>query len=223
MATPPIVSPEDWTAARDALLVEEKAHTRAGDALAAKRRRMPRMRVRNDYRFEAPGGAEVTLLDLFEGRSQLIVYRFFMDPDMSSYPERGCIGCSFGMDQMGHRAHLHARDVTYAVVSRGEQEHLQAYRERMGWDFPWYTIRDEFDADLGVREWHGTNVFLRDGEDVYRTYFVDGRGDAQLSDTWSLLDVTPYGRQETWEDAPEGTPQTEPYQWWRYHDQYDGS
>jgi predicted dithiol-disulfide oxidoreductase (DUF899 family) len=220
MTIPEIVSAEDWTAARDALLVEEKAHTRAGDALAAKRRRMPAMRVRNDYRFEAPGGADVTLLDLFEGRSQLIVYRFFMDPGMDAYPERGCPGCSMEMDQLAHLAHLNARGVTYAVASRGSQEHLQAFRATMGWGFPWYTILDDFDTDFGVGEWHGTNVFLREGDDVYRTYYVHDRGDSQLGSTWSLLDITPYGRQEQWEDSPAGWPQTEPYQWWRYHDRY---
>jgi predicted dithiol-disulfide oxidoreductase (DUF899 family) len=91
----------------------------------------------------------------------------------------------------------------------------------MSWDFPWYTITDSFDHDFGVPEWHGTNVFLRDDEDrIYRTYFVDSRGDGELGTVWTYLDLTPYGRQETWEDSPEGWPQSEPYQWWDYHDRY---
>jgi predicted dithiol-disulfide oxidoreductase (DUF899 family) len=161
------------------------------------------------------------LLDLFDGRRQLVLYRFFMDPNMSSYPERGCKGCSLGADQLGNLAHLRARDTNYVAVSRGAQEHLQRYRERMGWTFPWYTTLDDFSEDFGVGEWHGTNVFLRDDEDrIYRTYFVAARGD-EHGDLWTFLDLTPYGRQEEWEDSPEGWPQTPPYQWWRYHDQYE--
>ena len=104
---------------------------------------------------------------------------------------------------------------------RGEQEHLQRYRENMGWQFPWYTLRDDFDADHDVGQWHGTNVFLRDGDDVYRTYFIDARGDEALGSTWSFLDITPYGRQEAWEDSPENWPQTPPYTWGGWHDKYD--
>jgi predicted dithiol-disulfide oxidoreductase (DUF899 family) len=219
-AMPEIVSPEEWQAARERLLVQEKEVTRARDALAAARRRMPMVAVEKEYRFEGPDGP-ATLLDLFDGRHQLIVYRFFMDPDMSSYPERGCPGCSFGADQLGHLAHLRARDTNYVAVSRGTQEHLQRYRSHMGWEFPWYTITDSFDADFDVPEWHGTNVFLRDDADrIHRTYFVDKRGDGELGPVWTYLDLTPYGRQETWEDSPEGRPQSEPYQWWDYHDRY---
>jgi predicted dithiol-disulfide oxidoreductase (DUF899 family) len=93
----------------------------------------------------------------------------------------------------------------------------------MGWEIPWYTITDGWDADHGVDEWHGTNVFLREGDQVLRTYFVDARGDEALGSTWSHLDLTPFGRQEDWEDSPEGTPQSEPYTWWRYHDAYEGA
>jgi predicted dithiol-disulfide oxidoreductase (DUF899 family) len=220
LPTPKIVSPEEWEAARAALLVKEKEVTRARDALAAARRRMPMVLVEKAYRFEGPDGP-ATLLDLFDGRRQLVLYRFFMDPGMSSYPERGCKGCSLGADQLGNLAHLRARDTNYVAVSRGAQEHLQRYRERMGWTFPWYTTLDDFSEDFGVGEWHGTNVFLRDDEDrIYRTYFVADRGD-EHGDLWTFLDLTPYGRQEEWEDSPEGWPQTPPYQWWRYHDQYE--
>ncbi len=220
MNGPQIVSPAEWEEARQQLLVKEKEITRARDALAAERRRMPMSKVEKDYRFEGPEG-EVGLLDLFDGRRQLIVYRFFMDPGMKSYPERGCPGCSFGADQIANLAHLRARDTNYVAVSAGAQEHLQRYREHMGWDFPWYTTTDDFSVDHGVEEWHGTNVFLRDGDEVYRTYFVNSRGDEALGSTWSHLDLTPFGRQEEWEDSPEGYPQTPPYQWWNYHDRYD--
>jgi predicted dithiol-disulfide oxidoreductase (DUF899 family) len=217
---PEIVSPAEWEDARQQLLVKEKEHTRARDALAAERRRMPMTAVEKDYRFEGPEG-EVGLLDLFDGRRQLIIYRFFMDPGMDSYPERGCPGCSFGADQLSHLAHLRARDTNYVAVSAGAQEHLQRYRELMGWGFPWYTTTDDFSVDHGVEEWHGTNVFLRDGDQVFRTYFIDARGDEALGSTWSFLDITPLGRQEEWEDSPEGYPQTPPYQWWNYHDRYE--
>jgi predicted dithiol-disulfide oxidoreductase (DUF899 family) len=220
MNTPPVVSPEEWTAAREELLVEEKKLTRARDALAAKRRRMPRMAVEKDYRFEGPDGP-ASLLDLFEGRRQLIVYRFFFDPGMDNYPERGCPGCSFLADQVSHLAHLNARDTTLAYVSRAPQREIQRLKTQMGWEqIPWYTVTDSFDADFGVDEWHGTNAFIRDGERIFRTYFIDARGDEALGTTWSFLDMSPLGRQEEWEDSPEGYPQTPPYQWWRYHDQY---
>ena len=124
-------------------------------------------------------------------------------------------------DQLGNLLHLRERDTRFVAVSRGEQEHLQRYREQMGWEFPWYTLRDDFDADHDVAEWHGTNVFLRDGDEAYRTYFIDARGDEALGSTWSFLDITPYGRQEEWEDSPEAWPQTPPYTWGGWHDRYD--
>ena len=220
MNTPPVVPPEEWQAAREELLVEEKKLTRARDALAAKRRRMPRMAVEKDYRFDGPDG-RVSLLDLFDGRRQLIVYRYFFDPGMDSYPERGCPGCSFGADQVAHLAHLNARDTTLAFASRAPQTEIQRWKTQMGWDqIPWYTITDDFDADFGVDEWHGTNAFIRDGERIFRTYFIDARGDEAMGSTWSYLDITALGRQEEWEDSPEGYPQTPAYEWWNWHDEY---
>jgi predicted dithiol-disulfide oxidoreductase (DUF899 family) len=219
MNMPPVVSPEEWDAAREELLVKEKEVTRARDALAAERRRMPRMAVEKSYEFDGPDG-RVGLPDLFEGRRQLVVYRFFYDPGMESYPERGCGGCSFLADQVAHLAHLNARDTTLVFVSRAPQDLIASWKERMGWDMPWYTITDDFDADFGVDEWHGTNAFFRDGDDVYRTYFIDSRGDEHMGSTWAYLDMTALGRQEEWEDSPEGYPQTAPYQWWNYHDAY---
>ena len=223
-----IVSAEEWKAAREELLVEEKKLTRARDALAAKRRRMPMMAVDKDYEFEGPDG-RVSLLDLFEGRRQLIVYRAFYGPEVTSYaeggayPERACEGCSLVADQVSRLAHLNARDTTLAYVSRAPQAEIQGLKKRNGWEMPWYTITDDFDADFGVDEWHGHNAFIRDGDRVLRTYFIDGRGDEALGTTWSYLDMTALGRQEEWEDSPEGYPQTPPYEWWNYADAYDNA
>jgi predicted dithiol-disulfide oxidoreductase (DUF899 family) len=225
MNKPPIVSPQEWETARQQLLVKEKQLTRARDALAAERRRMPWMAVEKTYRFEGPKGP-ATLADLFEGRRQLIVYRAFYGPEVTtyasggSYPERACVGCSFLADQVAHVAHLHARNTTLAFASRAPQPEIQGLKERMGWHMPWYTITGDFDADFGVHEWHGTNAFLRDGDQIFRTYFVNSRGDEQMGSTWNYLDITALGRQEEWEDSPEGYPQTRPYQWWNYHDAY---
>jgi predicted dithiol-disulfide oxidoreductase (DUF899 family) len=222
MKTPPIVSREEWEAAREELLVKEKQLTRARDALAADRRRMPWLAVEKEYAFDGPRG-KASLLDLFEGRRQLIVYRFFYDPGMKSFPEAGCPGCSFLADQVAHLAHLNARDTTLVFVSRAPQEDIARWKARMGWDIPWFTVTDDFDADFGVDEWHGTNAFVRDGASVYRTYFVNERGDEAMGSTWAYLDITALGRQEDWEDSPQGYPQTPPYQWWRLHDEYAAS
>jgi predicted dithiol-disulfide oxidoreductase (DUF899 family) len=228
MNTPPIVSAEDWKAAREKLLAKEKELTRARDALAAERRRMPWLAVEKEYEFDGPDG-KANLLDLFEGRRQLIVYRFFYEPGITtyaregdSYPERACVGCSMVADQVAHVAHLNARDTTLAFVSRAPQAEIQRLKERMGWNIPWYTLTDDFDADFDVGEWHGHNAFLRDGERIFRTYFIDARGDEALGSTWSYLDMTALGRQEAWEDSPEGYPQTPPYKWWNYHDAHEG-
>jgi predicted dithiol-disulfide oxidoreductase (DUF899 family) len=220
MNTPPIVSPQEWRAARDEMLVKEKELTRARDALAAERRRMPWMEVEKKYAFDGPNGP-ASLHDVFDGRRQLIVYRFFFDPDVDGWPEKGCPGCSMVADQVAHPTHLNARDTTLAFASRAPQPEIERLKARMGWEIPWYTITDEFDTDFGVREWHGTNAFLRDGDRVFRTYFIDSRGDEAMGSTWSYLDITALGRQEEWEDSPEGYPQTPPYGWWRRHDEYD--
>ena len=220
MNAPPIVSPQEWEAAREALLVKEKELTRARDALAAERRRMPRMAVEKDYRFDGPDGP-ASLLDLFAGRRQLVVYRFFFEPGVEGWPERGCGGCSFLADQVSHLAHLNARDTTLVFVSRAPQENIERMKARMGWEMPWYTLTDEFDTDFGVGEWHGTNAFIREGDDVFRTYFTNSRGDEAMGTTWAYLDMTALGRQEEWEDSPDGYPQGPPYQWWNYHDEYE--
>ncbi|MEU1805770.1 DUF899 domain-containing protein [Streptomyces sp. NPDC019937] len=219
MKTPPIVSPQEWEEARRELLVEEKRLTRAHDALAAKRRRMPWVAVEKPYAFEGPEGT-VSLLDLFKGRRQLIVYRAFFEPGVYGWPDHACRGCSMVADHVGDLAHLHARGTTLVFASRAPQRNIEAVKARMGWTMPWYTITDDFDADFDVDEWHGTNAFIRDGDRVFRTYFINARGDEALGNTWSYLDMTALGRQETWEDSPEGYPQTPPYDWWNWHDAY---
>jgi len=218
--TPDVVSPEAWEKARLEMLVKEKELTRARDALAAARRRMPWQAVERDYSFEGPQG-RVSLREMFEGRPQLIVYRAFYEPGVFGWPEHGCRGCSLGADQVSHLAHLNARDTTLAYASRAPQEAIKGLKQRMEWDVPWYTITDEFDKDFGVDEWHGHNVFFRDAEErIFRTYFINNRGDEAMGTLWSYLDLTPLGRQEQWEDSPEGYPQSEPYKWWNWHDAY---
>jgi predicted dithiol-disulfide oxidoreductase (DUF899 family) len=218
MSTPPIVSQQDWNAALAQLLVKEKVLTRARDALAAERRRMPWVAVEEEYEFEGPAGT-LSLLDLFEGRRQLIVYRAFLEPGVHGWPEHACIGCSMVADQVAHVAHLHARDTTLVFASRAPQPDIARVKARMGWEMPWYTMTDGFDADFGVDEYHGTNAFIRDDDRVFRTYFVNNRGDEAMGSTWSYLDLTALGRQEEWEDSPDGYPQTKPYEWWIWHDE----
>ena len=151
MKTPPIVSPEEWESALQHLLLKEKALTHARDALAAERRRMPWLTVEKEYEFDGPRG-KASLLDLFEGRRQLIVYRAFFEPGVYGWPEHACRGCSFVADQVAHLAHLNARDTTLAFVSRAPQMHIERLKTRMNWQMPWYTITDTFDTDFGVEE-----------------------------------------------------------------------
>jgi predicted dithiol-disulfide oxidoreductase (DUF899 family) len=230
MNLPPVVTAEEWQVARDALLAKEKEATRARDELAAERRTLPRVRIDKDYVFDGPAG-KATLLDLFEGRTQLLLYHFMFGPNQ----EAGCDGCSMFVDQIGHLAHLHARGTSFALVSRAPIEKLEAYRKRMGWTIPWYSsFKSDFNIDFGVGpetpqegvyqdgESFGLSVFLRDGEDTYRTYFTTARGAEALGSVWTFLDLTPLGRQEVWEDSPAGYPQTKPYEWWRRHDEYEG-
>ncbi|HMA49553.1 MAG TPA: DUF899 domain-containing protein [Magnetospirillaceae bacterium] len=220
MQTPPIVSPENWETAYQQMLVKEKAFTRSRDALAAERRRMPWMKVEKAYEFDGPDG-KASLLDLFEGRRQLVVYRAFFEPGVFGWPDNACRGCSLGADQVGHLAHLNARDTTLAYISRAPQPDIARLKAKKGWEqIPWYSITDSFDADFGVAEWHGHNVFFRDGDQIFRTYFVNNRGDEALGTVWSYLDLTAMGRQELWEDSPEGYPQSQTYKWWNWHDNY---
>ena len=218
--TPPIVSPTEWKAARERLLGKEKAMLRAHDALAAERRRMPWMAVEKEYVFDGPDG-KASLLDLFGGRRQLVIYRAFFEPGVHGWPEHACVGCSLMADQVSNLVHLNARDTTLVFASRGPQAEIARLKARMGWHhIPWYTITDGFDADFDVGEWHGHNAFIRDGERLFRTYFVNARGDEAMGSLWSYLDMTALGRQELWEDSPAGYPQTEPYKWWHWNDSY---
>jgi predicted dithiol-disulfide oxidoreductase (DUF899 family) len=214
-----VVSAQQWDAAHQELLIKEKELMRARDALAAERRRMPWMAVEKSYEFEGPVG-KASLLDLFDGRRQLIIYRAFFEPDVHGWPEHACIGCSMMADHVGNLAHLNARDTTLVFASRAPQADIARVKARMGWQMPWYTITDDFDVDFDVHEWHGHNAFIHDGARIFRTYFINNRGDEAMGTTWSYLDMTALGRQEKWEDSPEGYPQSAPYEWWSWHDEY---
>ena len=225
MNLPEVVSEAEWQAAREKLLAKEKAATRARDTLAAERRRLPMVPIEKEYVFEGPNG-KATLLDLFEGRRQLLVYHFMFAPGVEGWPEAGCDGCSMVVDGVGHLAHLHARDTSFALVSRAPLANIESYRRRMGWTLPWFSSAgSDFNVDFGVTtergEIFGLSVFLRDGDRVFRTYFTSGRGVEALGSVWTFLDLTPLGRQEDWEDSPPGWPQTPRYGWWRRHDEYD--
>jgi predicted dithiol-disulfide oxidoreductase (DUF899 family) len=211
---PEIVSPEQWQAAREALLAKEKELMKAADHLAAERRRLPMVRFDATYRFETADGPK-SLRDLFEGRRQLIVYHFMLHPG----DEAGCPGCSLLVDNMPHLAHLHARDVTLTLVSPATLPEIERYRTRMGWDVPWASAHGSaFTEDCGVGRGFGVSVFLRDGDDVYRTYFTSGRGGETFMSSHRYLDITPLGRQEAWEEESRGG--DAPSSWWRRHDEY---
>jgi predicted dithiol-disulfide oxidoreductase (DUF899 family) len=224
MERPRVVSENEWSSARDALLAKEKAATRALDALAAERRRLPMVRIEKSYRFESPRGA-ASLVDLFEGRRQLILYHFMFAPGVDGWPDTGCPGCSMFVDQIGHQAHFHARDTSLALVSLAPLAQLETYRRRMGWTIPWYSSAgSDFNRDFGLTrddgETFGLSVFVHDGEKVFRSYFTSDRGVEALGSVWTFLDLTPLGRQEEWEDSPSDVPQEPPFQWWRRHSEY---
>jgi predicted dithiol-disulfide oxidoreductase (DUF899 family) len=222
---PPIVSDADWQAAHRQLLAKEKAATRARDALAAERRQQPVVRIEKDYVFEGAQG-KAGLVDLFDSARQLVLYHFMFAPGVDGWPDAGCPGCSMFVDQVGHLAHLRARNTAFCLVSRAPYPKLEQYRRRMGWNIPWFSSEgSDFNADFGVTraggETFGLSVFLRDGARVYRSYFTAGRGVEALGSVWTFLDLTPLGRQEAWEKSPPGWPQTEPYTWWKRHDEYE--
>jgi predicted dithiol-disulfide oxidoreductase (DUF899 family) len=227
MNLPQVVSKTEWEAAREKLLVKEKEATRARDALAAERRRLPMVQINKDYIFEGPNG-RTSLLGLFDGRRQLIIYHFMFAPGVNGWPSAGCGGCSMFVDNIGHLAHLHARDTSLVLVSRAPLAKIGPYKEDMGWTVPWFSsFGSDFNVDFGVTtnegEKFGLSVFLRDGDNVYRTYFTSGRGVEALGSTWTFLDLTPLGRQEDWEESPAGWPQTPRYEWWRRHDEYEAA
>ncbi|MGE0241391.1 MAG: DUF899 domain-containing protein [Parvibaculaceae bacterium] len=209
---PPVVTEAEWRAVRGRLLAKEKAATRALDALAAERRRLPMVRLARAYHFDGARG-RVTLHQLFEKRRQLIVYHFMFAPDWAS----ACPGCARRIDDVGQLAHLHARETTFAAVALAPYARLAKLRKRKRWSVPFYSSAGgSFNADMGVTaggdEDFGLSVFLRDEEHVYRTYFTTGRG-VESAGFRHLLDLTPYGRQEEWEDSPVGWPQSPTHGW----------
>jgi predicted dithiol-disulfide oxidoreductase (DUF899 family) len=242
---PQIASRDDWLAARLELLQQEKALSRRRDEVNAARRRLPMVEITQDYRFTGPRGA-ATLLDLFEGRRQLLVYHFMFDPEW----DEGCPSCSYLTDNIGQLSHLHARDTTLALVSRAPYEKLAAYRTRMGWGVPWYSSSgSSFNYDFHVTidpevapveynyldqagleaknaawkgwtgEQPGTSAFLRQGERVFHTYSHYERGGDILINTYNWLDQTALGRQEDWEQ-PAGRSDGPAMHWVRRHDRY---
>jgi predicted dithiol-disulfide oxidoreductase (DUF899 family) len=231
---PAVASREEWLAARLALLRREKEHTRMRDALSAERRRLPMVRVEKDYRFRTPSG-EKRLVDLFEGRPQLVIHHFMW----IDRADEGCPGCSMLVDTVGNLVHLNAANTTLAFVSRAPIEKLEAFRRRMGWTTPivssagtdfnfdfhvtldpsrgatTYNFRDV--REMGgmmasyVGDLPGVSVFLRDGDDVYHTYSAYARGTEHESNVFGYLDFTPLGRQDGRDVQP----------WARLHDRYD--
>lgn len=239
MNLPPIASQDEWLVARRALLAREKDLTRARDALNETRRELPMVEITKPYAFEGSSGT-ASLLDLFEGRRQLIVQHFMFDPTW----QEGCPSCSCDADSLGDLAHLHARDTTFVAVSRAPLEKIEPFRQRMGWRFPWYSsygtefnydfhvtldsdqgsveynYRDVIDiGESGTNEMPGVSVFIRgDDNRVFHTYSAYGRGTDLHNTAYVYLDLTPLGRQEGWGGSPDRDGQGQ--DWLRHHDRY---
>ena len=217
MNRPPVVSATEWQAARDTLLDKEKELTHALDALAAERRRLPMVRLDDDYPFTAPDGGDASLTDLFDGRRQLVIYHFMLSPGHDEV----CGGCASFTDNLADQSHLNARDTTLILMSPAPRDEIDVVRRRFGWTVPWYSAHgNDFYADLGLGGGFGLSVLLRDGDEVFRTYFTTARGVDRLRMDFNLLDLTPYGRQEEWEDSPSGWPQDPTMAWIRLRDEY---
>lgn len=228
MSHPPIVAHQEWLAARQELLTKEKAHTRQGDALSAQRRRLPMVKITKEYVFAGPDGSR-SLLDLFAGQRQLIVYHFMFDPSW----EAGCPSCTGYIDAIGDLQTLQDRTTAFVLISRVPLATLDAYKARKGWRWPWVSsYGTDFNYDFHVTldaavtpamynyrdiaapasfEMPGTSAFFRIEDDVFHTYSTYARGGEYLTDATSLLDITPFGRQEDWEDSPPGWPQRPTY------------
>ena len=234
--SPKVVTTSEWSTQRQALLEQEKELTRQLDRVNAARRRLPMVKVEKAYTFEGRNG-KVTLLDLFEGRRQLIVYHFMFDPAW----EKGCPGCTGLVDALGDLSMLAQRDTSYTLISRAPLAKLEAFRKAKGWNRPWYSsFGSDFNYDFHVTldekvrpveydyrtkaemeaakvpnptkgEAHGLSVFFRLDNDVFHTYSTYQRGTESLTDSYALLDRTPYGRQEDFEDSPPGWPQKPTY------------
>jgi predicted dithiol-disulfide oxidoreductase (DUF899 family) len=210
-AHPPIATRDEWLAARKTLLAHEKEVTKHYDRVSAERRRLPMVKLEKTYTFDGPEGKR-SLLDLFDGHRQLIVYHFMFDPTW----ENGCDGCTGFVNELADLSMLPARDTQFVLISRAPLEKLQAYKVRKGWDRPWYSsFGSDFNYDFQVTtdkgETHGLSVFFRIDDDVFHTYSTYNRGTESLTDSYRLLDMTPYGRQEDWEDSPSGWPQRPTY------------
>ena len=200
---PAVTNRATWQAQLDELLVREKAHTHEGDAIAAARLRLPMVEVNAAITLTGARGP-VTLLEVFEGRRQLIVYYHMWHTGQPAADQ--CEGCTFFNGQVRELSYLHSRDVTYATFCQGPYEQSARYRDFMGWDVPWYSAQDSA-AELLADRWFGMQVcYLRDGDRVFETYWTSGRAAEAMSPSYSLLDMTVYGRQETWEDSPAGWP-----------------
>ncbi len=208
-AAPPIVDRETWLRERDELLAREKAHTREGDAIAAARRQLP-MTLMPTVTVRGPGG-DIPLVEVFEGRRMLIAY-FHMWHDGKPY-EQQCEGCTFSTCHMQMLDYLHARDVTYAVFCQGSYDESAPFAEFMGYRFPWYSAKDSDPALVDGRGFGLIACYLRDGDKVYETYWTTGRGVEALTTTYHALDLTVYGRQENWENSPEGWPRLTGHPW----------
>ncbi|GHO46122.1 DUF899 family protein [Ktedonospora formicarum] len=203
-AQPAVADRATWQAEIDKLRIREKKHTRQGDALAAARRRLPMVEVDPNITLIGANGP-ITLLEVFEGRRQLIAY--FHMWHLNQPAESQCEGCTFFNGQVRELSYLHSRDVTYATFCQGPYEESSRYRDFMGWDVPWYSAQDSTDALLAGR-WFGMQVcYLRDDDRVFETYWTTGRGAELMAPSYGLLDLTVYGRQEIWEDSPTGWPQ----------------
>jgi predicted dithiol-disulfide oxidoreductase (DUF899 family) len=242
MDDPQVVSRDEWLAARQRLLAKEKEFTRQRDTLNADRRQLPMVEIEKQYEFEGKDGT-ASLLDLFEGRRQLLIYHFMFEPDW----DEGCPSCSFLTDNIGHLAHLHARDTSLVLVSRAPIVKLEAYRRRMGWTVPWYSsCGSDFNYDFHVTldeavapveynyrplaelgptwqgwsgDMHGISAFLRQGDRVFHTYSSYARGTDLVVGTYNWLDLTAHGRQEHWEQPP-GRSNSPLMGWLRRHDDY---
>ena len=198
---PPVVDLATWQTARDELLVREKAHTHQGDAIAAARRRLPMVEIDGTVEIVGPDGP-VPFLDLFQGRDELVVYQHMW---YDGAPHQGqCEGCTNAAWHLKDAVYLNARGVSFAILTTGQWDEVAAFVDFMGYTQPWYSVRDA-DAPIGGEMGH-TVCFLRDGDRVFLTYSTTGRGNEPFNGSFGLLDITPYGRGEAWEDNPEGWP-----------------
>ena len=211
MSKPPVVDLATWEAAREELLVREKAHTREGDAIAAARRRLPMVELDGTLEVVGPDGP-VPFLDLFQGRDELIVYKHMWYD--GAPPQGQCEGCTFTAWGLPDAAYLNARGVSLAFVTTGAWDEVASFAGFMGYTQPWYSVRglqEPVGGEMGV-----LSVFLREGDRVFLTYGTTGRGNEVTNPCFALLDMTPYGRREEWEDVPADWPEgRNPCWYWR--------